>query len=91
MPCLGRSLAVQAELVGSGIQKSRYRLKEPTVFVFNVFDIDASAYLEKSAMEAVSGQLGLPIVPPIGKSAVPESIDGILAIAEGKRTLNPKT
>lgn len=91
MPSLGRSLAVQGELVGPGIQKNRYGLKEPTVFVFNVFDIDASAYLEKSAMEAVSEQLGLAIVPPIGKTAVPETIDEILAIAEGKSTLNPNT
>ncbi|QEF96146.1 RNA ligase [Stieleria maiorica] len=91
LPSLGRSLAVQGELVGPGIQKNRYRLKEPAVFVFNVFDIDASAYLEKSEMEAVSEQLGLPIVPPIGKVAVPETIDDILAMAEGKSTLNPKT
>ncbi|QDV45797.1 RNA ligase [Stieleria neptunia] len=91
MTALGRSLAVQGELVGPGIQKNRYGLKEPAVFVFNVYDIDASAFLEKSAMEAVSEQLGLPIVPPLGMIAVPETIDEILAIAEGKSTLNPNT
>jgi RNA ligase (TIGR02306 family) len=58
LPSLGRSLAVQGELVGPGIQKNRYGLKEPTVFVFNVYDIEASSYLDKSAMEAVSEQLG---------------------------------
>ncbi|WP_220498483.1 hypothetical protein, partial [Stieleria mannarensis] len=31
--------AEQGELVGPGIQKSRYRLKETAVFVFNVFDV----------------------------------------------------
>ena len=74
LPSLGRSLAVQGELVGPGIQKNRYGLKEPTVFVFNVYDIEASSYLDKSAMEAVSEQLGLQTVPS----------------AEGKSVLNPK-
>ncbi len=88
---LGRSLAVQGELVGPGIQKNRYGLKSPTVFVFNVYDIEASAYLDKASMEVVSAQLGLQTVPAIGKFAVPASIDEMLASAEGKSVLNPKT
>ena len=88
---LGRSLAVQGELVGPGIQKNRYGLKEPTVFVFNVYDIDASTYLDKPAMEAVSDRLGMPTVPAIGRFTVPQTIDESLAFAEGKSMLNPKT
>tara|TARA_A100001391_G_scaffold55951_1_gene34203 strand:- start:724 stop:1722 length:999 start_codon:yes stop_codon:yes gene_type:complete len=88
---LGRSIAVQGELVGPGIQKNRYGLKEPTVFVFNVYDIDASAYVEKSEMEAICGQLGLLIVPPLGEMTIQESLDAMLELAEGKSVLNPKT
>lgn len=91
LPSLGRSLAVQGELVGPGIQKNRYGLKEPTVFVFNVYDIEASAYLDKGSMEAVSEQIGLRTVPAIGSFSVSESIDEMLASAEGKSVLNPKT
>ncbi len=91
LPSLGRSLAVQGELVGPGIQKNRYGLKEPTVFVFNVYDIEASAYLDKASMEAVSEQIGLRTVPAVGNFSVPESIDEMLASAEGKSMLNPKT
>ncbi len=91
LPSLGRSLAVQGELVGPGIQNNRYGLKEPTVFVFNVYDIEASAYLDKASMEAVSEQLGLPTVPAMGELSVPENIDAMLALAEGKSILNPKT
>ena len=90
LPSLGRSLAVQGELVGPGIQKNRYELKEPTVFVFNVYDIETSTYLDKSAMEAVSEQLELRSVPAMGRFSVPESIDDLLAFAEGKSKLNPK-
>lgn len=88
---LGRFLAVQGQLVGPGIQKNRYGLKEPTVFVFNVYDIEASAYVEKSEMEAICRELDLSIVPPLGEMTIPDSLDAMLELAEGKSVLNPKT
>lgn len=91
MRTLGRSLAIQGELVGPGIQKNRYALKGPTVFVFNVFDIAASAYVHKAEMEAICRELDLSIVPPLGEMNVPDCLDAILTLAEGKSVLNPKT
>ena len=91
MKTLGRSLAIQGELVGPGIQKSRYALKAPTVLVFNVFDIAESAYVHKAEMEAICRELDLPIVPPLGEMIVPDCLDAILTLAEGKSVLNPKT
>lgn len=88
---LSRSIAVQGELVGPGIQKNRYGLKEVTVFVFNIYDIEASAYVDKSEMEQVCQQLQLPTVPSLGEMAMPDSLDAMLALAEGKSQLNPKT
>lgn len=86
----GRALAVQGELVGPGIQSNRYGLKEPTVFVFNIYDIDALAYLDKAEMEAICGQLDLPIVPPLGQMTIPKTMDEMLQLAEGKSQLNPQ-
>lgn len=37
----GDNLAVQAELLGPGIQKNREKLKELTLFVFDIYDIDS--------------------------------------------------
>ncbi|TWT91676.1 RNA ligase (ATP) [Neorhodopirellula pilleata] len=91
MKTLGRSLAIQGELVGPGIQKNRYALKAPTVFVFNVFDIAASAYVHKAEMETICRELDLSIVPPLGEMIVPDCLDAILTSAEGKSVLNPKT
>lgn len=88
---LGRNLAFQGELIGPGIQKNRYDIKERTVYMFNVFDIDASTYLDKSEMEAVCDELGLKTVPLIGQFSVPAEIDDILELAEGKSELNSKT
>ena len=41
----GRSLAVQAELMGPAIQDNREHLTEPLLFVFDIFDIDAQHYV----------------------------------------------
>ena len=87
---LGHAIAIQGELVGPGIQKNRYALKEPELFVFNVFDIQASSYLNKSSMEVICFELGLKTVPQVEILAVPDTIDEILGIAEGTSQLNPK-
>ena len=91
LEALGRSLAIQGELIGPGIQKNRYGLKTPAVYVFNVYDIAASAYVGKMEMEQICETLGLSIVPPLGEMIVPENIDKILELAEGKSQLNPAT
>lgn len=85
---LGRSLAMQGELVGPGIQKNRYGLEQPEVYVFNVYDIEASAYVPKSEMELLCQQLGLQTVPWIDETMVPESMDAILKLSEGNSALN---
>lgn len=91
MPRLNRSLAIQAELIGPGIQKNRYAVKEPQLYVFNIFDIDASTYVEKQEMESLSRELGLGVVPFIEVRQPPATIEEILQLAEGKSLLNPAT
>ena len=88
---LGRSIAIQAELVGPGIQKNRYGLKQHSIFVFNVFDIDTSTYVSKPEMEELCKELDLKTVPALGQSSIPETMDQLLASAEGKSVLNSKT
>lgn len=85
---LNRRLAIQGELIGPGIQKNRYKLKEQELYVFNVFDMDEFAYLEKSDASEICEQLGLRQVPYLETRKVPESIDEILDLAEGKSVLN---
>lgn len=85
---LGRRLAIQGELVGPGIQKNRYKLKHKQLFVFNVFDLDNYCYLEKSETSELCMQLSLNEVPFVATRNVPETLDEILAEAEGKSTLS---
>ena len=88
---LGRRIALQGELVGPGIQGNRYKLKVQTWFLFNAYDIDSSAYIEKDEFSALCDELGLSTVPFVETREVPESIDEILEIAEGKSVLNAST
>ena len=91
MQSLGRRIAIQGELIGPGIQGNRYKLKQSELFVFNVFDLDEYAYVEKDEAAEICEQLGLQTVPIVEHQTVPDSIDEILKIAEGKSVLNPAT
>ena len=91
MQTLGRRIAIQGELIGPGIQGNRYKLKQAELFVFNVFDLDQYAYVEKEEAASICEQLGLQMVPFIEQRNVPDSIDEILQIAEGKSVLNDST
>lgn len=84
---LGRPIAVQGELIGPGIQGNRYKLDQHQLFVFNVFDLERRAYLEKSEVKNVCDTLGLTTVPFVEERSTPGSIDEILELAEGKSML----
>jgi ATP-dependent RNA circularization protein (DNA/RNA ligase family) len=44
----GRNLAIQGEIVGSGIQGNQYKLNSHQLFVFSIYDIDKGTYLPPS-------------------------------------------
>lgn len=85
---LGRRIALQGELIGPGIQGNRYALQEQQWRLFNVWDIDAAAYVAKDDFAALCEDLELQTVPFVERREVPDSIDEILKIAEGKSVLN---
>lgn len=54
-----RSLAIQGELIGPGIQSNKYKLKKPTLKIFDVFDINAQKYLRPAERCDLLVELGL--------------------------------
>ena len=88
---LDRRIAIQGELVGPGIQGNKYQLRQHQLFVFNAFDIDSFAYVEKEELHELCERLELQQVPFMGKREVPKTIDEILELAEGKSALNAQT
>lgn len=58
-------------------------------YVFNAYDIHASAYVGKAEMETICEALGLETVPPIGEVTLPATMDETLRMAEGESRLSP--
>ena len=85
---LGRNLALQGEVCGPGIQKNRYRLAKHTFFVFNIYDIDKGRYLTPTERTTMMCEFdGFDHVPILNSIALPDTVDAILSLADGKSQL----
>jgi len=92
MKNLGRNIALQGEIIGEGIQKNKYKIKDQEFRLFNIFDIDKYEYLSKIEMLEIAEQFDLRFVPTVFESIkLPETIDEILKLAEGKSILNTQS
>jgi RNA ligase (TIGR02306 family) len=87
---LGFDLAVQAEVIGPGIQKNKYGLKAVTLRVFNVLNVNAHRLLDHGAMLEVLAGLGLESVPQLGTVVLNHTVDELVAFSEGGSVLNPQ-
>ena len=87
---LGHDLAIQAEVIGPGIQKNKYGLKAVTLRVFNVLNVDAYRLLDHGPMLETLGELGLESVPQLGTIVLNHTVDELVALSEGASVLNPQ-
>jgi RNA ligase (TIGR02306 family) len=58
-----RNLCIQGEICGPSIQANRLGLKEPELFIFNLFDIDTGKYLGYDDMKNFAMKHNLRTVP----------------------------
>lgn len=89
----GRNIALQMELVGPGVQKNRYQLKEITGYLFDIWDVDNGCYFPTLKAKDIARDMGLTWTPWIGNMVLDgtQSVESLLAFAEGKSVLNPTT
>jgi len=88
----GRNISLQGELIGEGIQGNPYKIKGQKVMFFNVFDIDKQQRESLGGFLKVMDDLFLEFVPIIDiVFELPESVDEMLKMAEGKSKLNSNT
>jgi hypothetical protein len=81
MALLGRNLAIQGEVIGPKINGNKLGLSKLDFEVFNIFDIDATQYLNYSEVIHICTDLGLHHVPLlyIGQtSGLPLVIDDVV-------------
>ena len=87
----GRSIAVQGEMVGPGIQGNFEGLDEIELFIYNVFDIDQQKYLLAGEARHVCNDLDLKMVPTFSvRMTLPPTMPEILALADGESGLKGK-
>lgn len=87
----GRSIAIQGEMVGPGIQSNFEGLEEIELFVYNVFDIDKQAYLLPGEARRVCERLDLQMVPTFSlRMTLPATIAEVLLLADGDSGLKGK-
>lgn len=81
----GRSLAIQGELVGEGIQGNSYKLIGRQFFCFDIWDIDQQRYLLPTEMFSLCNDLEINTVPEVASVyTVDTDIAGLLLKADGE-------
>jgi RNA ligase (TIGR02306 family) len=93
LAALRRNLAIQGEIMGPKIGKNRERLLHHTLFVFDVFDIDAQRYLPAPERLALCEALGLTHAPVLAPAmplrATLPTLAAILAYADRPSLAHP--
>jgi RNA ligase (TIGR02306 family) len=93
---LGRNVCFQGEMTGQSIQGNHYKMKDQTVFFYNIYNIDEMEYMgfydfrqTLMDLELLSVPvLSLPFQFPADKDGQ-FSVSALLKEAEGKSILNP--
>lgn len=88
---LNKNYALQAEIVGEGIQKNTLKIKGQTVFFFNIFDINKYKYLDFKEFVSLIKLLKLKTVPIISENYILETdIEKLVEMSIGKSAINSK-
>lgn len=80
------NIAIQGEIAGPGVQKNHLGLKEPTLFVFDVWDIDKQQYFTLDEMETfcLVNHLTMVDLATYTPGWPPSTVDEALEMAKGK-------
>ncbi|HEY1188902.1 MAG TPA: RNA ligase family protein [Gemmata sp.] len=87
---LGHDVAFQTEVIGPSIQKNKYALKEVTLRVFSVLNVDTYRLADHPTERAVLAEMGLEAVPQLGVIVLNHTVDELVAPSEGTSALNPQ-
>lgn len=82
-----RSYAIQAELLGPGIQGNIYKLPDVEFYVFDVYSVKQSRYLYPVERRELIANLGLNQVPVVCESTTLGTMEEIISLADGKSML----
>jgi hypothetical protein len=84
------NIAIQGEIIGFGIQGNKYRMNQPELYLFDLFDIDNFKYMTPANLTEFCHTYDFKQCPNLGIVDLPPTIDEILKLAEGNSKLNPQ-
>jgi RNA ligase (TIGR02306 family) len=86
---MGRSIALQGELIGPGVQGNIYGLTELQFHIFDVFDIERATYLTADERAKICQEMNIKHVPFLDRVDIKNFVDitAVLEYAEGKSKL----
>jgi RNA ligase (TIGR02306 family) len=88
----GLNIAVQGEIIGTGIQGNPYKIAGQSFYVFDIFDIDKQSYFTPQQRQDFCQRFELLHVPVLDTDAtLPGSVADVLLGAEAKSELNGTT
>ncbi|MBI3271128.1 MAG: RNA ligase (ATP) [Planctomycetes bacterium] len=87
---LGKDLALQGEVIGPGVQKNKYALREHRLRLFNVLDLGTYRLLDHAEMLRCVADLGLETVPQLGTLVLNHTVDQLVELSMGTSVLNPR-
>jgi RNA ligase (TIGR02306 family) len=87
---LGFDLAIQAEVIGPGIQKNKYALPAVTLRVFSVLNVDTFKLMDHPESLALLAEMQLESVPQLGTIELNHTVDQLVVFSEGTSLINPK-
>jgi len=86
--------ALQAEVIGPGIQKNHYALSKTQLRVFNVLKINdgrqGTHLVHVDDMSRIASAVGLETIPMLGTFILDHTVDQLVEMSKGKSQLNPK-
>jgi RNA ligase (TIGR02306 family) len=81
-----RSIAIQGEVVGPGVQKNPIGLTELSFRLFNIFDIQQRSYLDYEAIVKFTTDFGIPMVPIVAEgTAFGYSLEELVKLAREQK------
>lgn len=85
---LNRSIALQGELVGEGIQGNKLKLRGQTVMFFNAFDVMEHRCLMFGELHDLLRALDLPMVPVLDENYILDNrVDTLVQLATRRSAL----
>ena len=85
---LKRNIAIQGETIGPKINGNRHKMTERDFFVFNIYDIDAKAYVSYDEILDITSKLGLKTVTLVYRGVMkPEwlNVNALMELAEKQK------